>query len=518
MKIPQQYSDPTLNLALDTLASKKQAIVFVNTKNSAEKTAEEIAKKVKEKTHVVLAEKALHSLSSPTKQCQRLAKCLEKGIAFHHAGLTSQQKELIEDSFRNKEIKVIAATPTLAAGLDLPAYRVILKDLRRFGRRGLQYIPVLEYLQMAGRAGRPKYDTKGQAITVSSSEDQKEELTNRYLHGEPESIYSKLAVEPVLRTYVLSLIASKFATSKKSLFDFFSQTFWAHQFGDTQKLFGIIEKTLQLLEEWEFIIGSDTSEQHAEFTSASDLLKEDTKYKATILGSRVAQLYIDPYTAHYFVEALQRGAQRSIAPFSILHIVSSTLEIRPQLKAKTKEFEKIQEALLTYGDDLLDKEPSIYDEDYEQFQNAIKTALFFQDWIDEKGEEFLLEEYAIRPGEIKAKLDIADWLIYCMDEMARILSFKDLIAELKKLRVRLQYGVKEEIITLLKLKNIGRVRARNLYKNGIKDIAAVKAADFMKLSQILGKNIAIDVKEQVGQKVEQVKENKRKGQISLKDY
>jgi len=141
------YSDSTLNVAFDTIKKDKQAIVFANTKNSAEKCAEEIAKKIKinDKKLIELSEKCLKSLSSPTKQCRRLAYCLKKGIAFHHAGLASKQKELVEDNFRNKIIKVIAATPTLAAGLDLPAYRVILKDLRRFGPRGLQYIPVLEY-------------------------------------------------------------------------------------------------------------------------------------------------------------------------------------------------------------------------------------------------------------------------------------------------------------------------------------------------------------------------------------
>ena len=72
---------------------------------------------------------------------------------------------------------MIAATPTLAAGLDLPAYRVILKDLRRFSQRGLQYIPVLEYMQMAGRAGRPKFDNKGESVIITTTDSQKEELT-----------------------------------------------------------------------------------------------------------------------------------------------------------------------------------------------------------------------------------------------------------------------------------------------------------------------------------------------------
>ena len=275
---------------------------------------------------------------------------------------------------------------------------------------------------------------------------------------------------------------------------------------------------LNLLEEWGFIIGSETSEEFSDFKSASELASNDNKYRATILGKRVAELYIDPYTAHYFVEMLKRAAKRKNISFAWLHIISSTLEIRPLLRARIKDNEKIQETLLKFGDDLLDKEPSIYDPEYEIFENTIKTAMFMYDWIEENDEEFLLEEYKIRPGEIKVKLDLADWLLYCMEEITRILQFKTLMPELRKLRIRIKNGVREELIPLLKFKNIGRVRARKLFKNRIKDVKGVKEADLMKLSQILGKNIALDIKKQVGQEFKEVKEHKRKGQISLRDY
>ena len=67
----------------------------------------------------------------------------------------------------------------------------------------MDWIPVLEYLQMAGRAGRPEYEKEGQSIIIASDEDQKEEVYDKYILGQPEEIYSKLAVEPVLRTYLL---------------------------------------------------------------------------------------------------------------------------------------------------------------------------------------------------------------------------------------------------------------------------------------------------------------------------
>src|SRR3989344_4521980 len=201
-------SDPVVNISLDTLELKKQALVFVNAKRSAEKVAEDIAKKSELRSEKLseLSEKIKNVLSRPTKQCERLAICVKHGIAFPPAGLAPKQKELVEEAFRNGTIKIIACTPTLAAGLDLPAFRAIIRDVKRYGNHGMVHIPVLEFLQMAGRAGRPKYDTYGEAIVIVSTNTDKEYIIEHYLHGEPEEIYSKLAVEPVLRTYLLSLI------------------------------------------------------------------------------------------------------------------------------------------------------------------------------------------------------------------------------------------------------------------------------------------------------------------------
>ena len=92
--------------------------------------------------------------------------------------------------------------------------------------------------------------------------------------------------------------------------------------------------------------------------------------------------------------------------------------------------------------------------------------------------------------------------------------------ELKKLRVRIKYGVNEELIPLLKFKNIGRVRARRMYNFGIRDIGGVKKADPTTLAQLIGKKLTLDVKKQVGEEIDKIKvpERRRKGQISLKDY
>lgn len=514
MHIKQQSTHPAIDLALDTIENNKQALVFVDTKSSAEKTAEDIARivrknQVQNKDLTELSEKVYRALPSPTKQCTRLALSIKSGVAFHHAGLVAKQRELIEDAFRSGIVKIICATPTLAYGVDTPAFRVILKSLKRFsGKWGADWIPVLDYYQMAGRAGRPNFhDAYGEAIALAKSDVEHDEIHARYVAGKPEEVFSKLAVEPVLRTYVLSLIATGFARTKKQLIAFFSCTFWAHQYKDMLQLERVIDKVLVLLHKWEFI---DLKKR--DFVSAAELGEEPVV--ATLLGRRVAQLYIDPYTAQYLIRGLRK---KSAHVFALLQLLSHTLEMRPLLRVRAKDQNVVQAMLLEHYEQLLEMEPSVYDPGYDEFLDSIKTAMFFHDWVNEQTEEHLLSVYNIRPGEVRSKIASADWLLYALGELCPLLELHSLSKEIKKLRVRVKYGAKEELLTLLRLKGVGRVRARKLYRNGLKDFHVLKKVDEAQLAQIVGKATASSIKEQLGEK-KVVKLGKRKGQMAIEKY
>jgi len=409
----------------------------------------------------------------------------------------------------------------------------------------MQYIPVLEYEQQAGRAGRPSYDAFGEAICVADDKSEKQEIFDTYITGVPEPIVSKLAVEPIMRTYILSLIASEFIRTKKELEEFFSETFYAKHFGDTEKLRQIIFRMIEQLEEWEFIdVGEKDSKDKVKDVDASkdfvSALKmtfkkskavskdndSDEKLSATLLGHRVSELYLDPYTAHNIIESLKNGLKKQpeglFIDYSIMHLVCNCLELRPLLRVKTKEVDDIVEILNKKSDNLITDIPEMFDENYEEFLNSIKTCEFFIEWLDEKDEEFLLEKYDVRPGELHAKRERADWLLYAMEELSKLLKMHALLKDISKLRFRLKYGAREELIPLLQLKNIGRVRARKLYDNKVRDIGDVKTVDVTTLAQLVGKNVALDIKKQVGQELSdekvQVKEHKRKGQKNLGDY
>ena len=91
-------------------------------------------------------------------------------MGFHHAGMIRSDRNEVEKMFNNGEVKILVATATLAWGVNLPAYAVIIKgtdiyDPNISERRDLS---ILDVQQMFGRAGRPQFDTKGEATLMTS--------------------------------------------------------------------------------------------------------------------------------------------------------------------------------------------------------------------------------------------------------------------------------------------------------------------------------------------------------------
>jgi len=470
-------------LAEETVARGKQALIFLASRRNAEKTAEEVGRFVKkfltekEKEELKeVAEKILSVPSHPTRQCERLANCVKNGVAFHHAGLQHGQRVLVEDSFRKNLIKVIAATPTLAAGVNLPAWRVLIRDAKRYyPGYGAVYIPVLEYQQMAGRAGRPKYDKEGEAILIGKNEIEAQELEERFILGEPENIYSKLSVEPVLRTHVLSLISTT-VRNEEQLMDFFSQTFFAYQYGDLSRIEEMIENILDRLEEQKFIV-------------------RDSGLGVTRIGKRVAELYLDPETAYKLI----KGLEHKLNDFDYLLLISSVNEM-DSFKVRRSEIEDLEEELVKREEEINIEIPDNWDIRYEEFLGYFKTALVLEEWINERGEDFLFDKYGVTPGGLRTKVEIADWLLYSCQELGILLRAREKIKRIRKLRTRVQYGIREELINLVKLKEIGRVRARVLYDAGFKTVASLRKAPKERLADLLGPKIAQKVWEQVNGK------------------
>ncbi len=493
-------AEQEVGIAENTLDLQKQCLFFVSTRRSAESLAENLSKAVKYKVKRVenlqletLSHEIENALENPTKQCRRLSKCIKGGVAFHHAGLLGKQKRLIEENFKSGLIKIICATPTLAMGVNIPAFRAVIRDAKRYYPTfGSVYIPVLDYYQMIGRCGRPQYDEYGESILIAKSEEEAQELTERFIYGEPEHITSKLSVEPILRMHTLALVASEFCKSEDSLLKFFSKTFFAHHYGNIDLIEEKLIDITDLLVKWQF------------------LAKKNDRLVATRIGKRISELYIDPLTAHNLIGALNRASK--INPkksISFTQIISNTVEMRPLLSVKAGEFQELEKFIIENEPVLLQSVPEQYEDESEEFYNSVKTALFFESWMDEMSEDYLLAKFKVAPGEVRNRLNTADWLVYSLSELTLLLGYKEVLSSIRKLRVRLKYGIKDELMPLVRLRNIGRVRARKLFKAGLTSLDKLRKIEIVKLSEIIGVKIAHEIKNQLDGKSKLPKEDRQ---------
>jgi helicase len=108
-------------------------------------------------------------------------------------------------------------------------------------------------------------------------------------------------------------------------------------------------------------------------------------------------------------------------------------------------------------------------------------------------------KYGIGPGDIRSRVENGEWLLYSMREIARLYG-DPLVGQLNPLVLRIRYGIKEELLPLVKLRNIGRKRARVLFGAGFGTIEELSTASHRELESLpgIGKHIAMGIKEQVG--------------------
>ncbi|AJR80323.1 Hfm1p [Saccharomyces cerevisiae YJM428] len=116
-----------------------------------------------------------HIFSKSKKRCNHnpsdkiLNECMQQGIAFHHAGISLEDRTAVEKEFLAGSINILCSTSTLAVGVNLPAYLVIIKGTKSWNSSEIQEYSDLDVLQMIGRAGRPQFETHGCAVIMTDS-------------------------------------------------------------------------------------------------------------------------------------------------------------------------------------------------------------------------------------------------------------------------------------------------------------------------------------------------------------
>lgn len=488
-KIEKKARDGAINLALNTVKTGGQALMFASTRKNAvtlaRKVADEIPKVMSKPARRSLEHEANRILATGerTRLGESLAELVRCGTAFHHAGLAGGHRRIIEQSFREGKIKVLTATPTLAFGVNLPARTVVIQDYRRY-EAGLGFYPitVLEYKQMAGRAGRPKYDKTGEAVLIAKTSDEADYLVQSYILARPERIWSRLAVERIMRSHVLATIAADFAHTENGIHEFFGKTFYAYQY-DVDAINSIVAKILKYLYEEEMI----------------EVFGENIN--ATKFGKRVSELYIDPVSAVTIRDAL-RTKPELLTDVSLLHMISHTPDMGPVLRPYSNEIDEVALFVEEHRQELIITPPEEWEDGvgYQEFLGEVKTAMTLKAWIEEMSEDWLMERFRVQPGDLYRTLENAKWLLHATHELAQLFSNRQVIPLTLEAQQRVEKGVKKELLPLVKLEGVGRVRGRIMFNSGYKTIHDLKNARLEDLTSLplVGPKLAKRIKEQVG--------------------
>ena len=537
----------------DVYEQDGQLLVFVAARRSAQSEAKKLGQRMhkylsKHNPEVLPALKELSeklSRSSNSAMGDTLAECVKGGVAFHHAGLRHTQRTEIENAFKNRILYCLCATPTLAAGVNLPARRVLIRDLKRFEDGMSRLLPVMEVRQMLGRAGRPRYDPVGEAWLACKGGDPRQvadDIADRYIHGPVEDISSKLAAEPAMRFHLLSSIATGGLNTRKKIGDFFSRTYLGHSQTNSY-LQENIDSMLKWLVDKRFVrrtnVGSieenwddetpswvDAAQsasgvsfsksksrepteatfgfQRASSISVGNSLSFDTEaldneYEATPMGERVAQLYIDPLSADILLDGLRRAVRRivrkslPVTSFSLCHLVAATPDFI-SLWPKSSELDfgsKLRQKSALVEDQLLIESPID-----ERAMGLVKSAWCTEYWYEERDLRDIEKELGVTPGDVYTRTDLMAWLLLAARE---VLLRDDVFAEehlgyvaelaglLELTRARVRAGCKEDLLQLVQVRNVGRNRARTLSEMGVRTPADLLAMSNYELDKLKSK-------------------------------
>ncbi|MFA7397401.1 MAG: DEAD/DEAH box helicase [Candidatus Bathyarchaeia archaeon] len=502
-KIERETSFSVINIVLNTLRNGGQALIFASTRKNAVSAAKQVAshmdkilvpksgsrivkKSRTEQTKSALDKEAYRILEAGerTQMSEELADLVRCATAYHHAGLPGAHRSIIEQLFKDRKIKVLTATPTLAWGVNLPARTVIIQDYRRFeAGLGNYPIPVLDYKQMAGRAGRPKYDKFGESVMIAKTADEADFLMENYVLAKPERIWSRLAVEKIIRTHVLSTIASDYAHTEEGIYAFFRKTFYAYQY-DVKAIQTVINRILRFLHDEEMIC-----------VVGDQIL-------ATKLGRRVSELYIDPLSGIIIRDALQ--AKPSIlTEFGLLQLVAHTPDMGPIMRPYQREMDKLTVTVEDHRQELFVEIPDQLRDHvgYADFLGEVKTAMVLNSWIEELAEEQILQRFSVQPGDLYRTVENTKWLLHAMEELSPVVAKnKDVTALSNELVERVSKGIKRELMPIVALEGVGRVRGRIIFNSGYQTLEDLKHASLAELTALpsVGSRLAKKIKEQVG--------------------
>lgn len=475
-------NDVIVKIVEKAIEDNSQALSFVSTRRFTESLATYVAKKIDKKTtkeqkqkFKQVADKLLEvpkkKGSLPTTTCLKLAEAAEKGVVFHHAGLFNEQKEIIEDEFRNGNILMITATPSLMYGVNLPSKYVVIRDHTRWTSNGPASIPVFDYEQMSGRAGRPQYDDVGYSYLVAKTMDEAFDLEARYVNGEIELTNSKLIDNKnAIYKQIIAQIASSLSKNLDDLNDFFGKTLYGFQMKNNPSMSMFAQDSLN----WEL-------ESALEFLLQNGIIRATPEgLKTTDFGNLIAKSNYAVETAVKIKEYV--STMEKLNPAEMIYALAETPDL-PLISFKgRKSKDPVRDKLSECGLFAVD------------IGNPEATAVSLIEWIDERNEYEIENAYNVYSASTRRSAYEASRLVKFAKNTLEVLGNYSNLKDMDYLSARLYYGVKEDIIPLVVgVKRLGRKRARLLMKTFGDNLSEASEKDLQKVEGI-GPKLAGKVK------------------------
>ena len=475
-------NDAIVKIVEKAIEDNSQALSFVSTRRFTESLATYVAKKIDKKTtkeqkqkFKQVADKLLEvpkkKGSLPTTTCLKLAEAAEKGVVFHHAGLFNEQKEIIEDEFRKGNILMITATPSLMYGVNLPSKYVVIRDHTRWTNNGPASIPVFDYEQMSGRAGRPQYDDVGYSYLVAKTMDEAFDLEARYVNGEIELTNSKLIDnKDAIYKQIIAQIASSLSKNLDDLNDFFGKTLYGFQMKNNPSMSMFAQDSLN----WEL-------ESALEFLLQNGIIRATPEgLKTTDFGNLIAKSNYAVETAVKIKEYV--STMEKLNPAEMIYALAETPDL-PLISFKgRKSKDPVRDKLSECGLFAVD------------IGNPEATAVSLIEWIDERNEYEIENAYNVYSASTRRSAYEASRLVKFAKNTLEVLGNYSNLKDMDYLSARLYYGVKEDIIPLVVgVKRLGRKRARLLMKTFGDNLSEASEKELQKVEGI-GPKLAGKVK------------------------
>ncbi|WP_022664259.1 DEAD/DEAH box helicase [Desulfospira joergensenii] len=457
-------------------------LVFTMTKPRAVELADKFSKSREQDVKSYMITEQLDLFSEPTGVSATLKGTTERKVAFHSTDLSFSERAVIEEALRKRNLDVVFATPTLAAGVNFPIRTVLFDSFNRFWVSGDPWISKSEYLNMSGRAGRLGFDEEGLSILLVTNRAEAIKA-NEYLSPEESNLYSKLFNKSI-RKSVLSLISSRICKSEDEINSFYSETFWWHQH---------LEMNPKKLSQVALLVS-----ESIDWLLKNKLFSGNNQnLYPTPLGRSISSTGLLPSTAIFLLSLLKNNSSVLDEDFeiSLIHAICSSDEFSEENGQRFLPYARRNQPEVRAWQEISTKNLFIDPDSVENYDRVTNATYGASLWIQGVSEKKLRRNIPpISYGQLHALSVDISWIV---DGLTKIVTTpgeslpSSIETKLNILAEKMRYGVTEEAIDILKsatkfdVPGLGRQRAMMLVDKGISEPNQIINATINQLKAIL---------------------------------